>query len=267
MWQETLIQQLRALLLPDAAVKAMVLVGSGASGRFDAWSDVDALLVVAPEAYRRFFPSLAWLAPLGEIYASEQHPGELSAVSRVCLRDMRRFDTIVTTEAALARHAEWPSIPFATGSRVIFSRSAVVDAVLAGPFAPPSSPRLTAGEFDAMASRFWFKATVAVPQVVRGDLLVALHLNLDLIEDCCVLAMMLRDRATGATHHRDGVGNDAVAMLEPTRRPHTPVGILDSIEQSAIAFDRLAARWSDGYQARRQPLQVWIAEARRTVLS
>ena len=45
--------------------------------------------------------------------------------------------------------------------------------------------------FEALTNGFWFKAIVAVQKVVRGDLLVALHLSLELAQECCVLAMML----------------------------------------------------------------------------
>jgi hypothetical protein len=112
---------------------------------------------------------------------------------------------------------------------------------------------------------FWFKGIVAVQKVVRDDLLVALHLSLGMIQDCCVLAMMLRDRETGTTRHRGGTGNDMVAELEATRQPHTAAGILASIEQTAIHFDRLAARWSIEYRVSRYPLIAWIEVARQGV--
>jgi hypothetical protein len=259
-WHESLIGQLRDLVSGDAAVAALAVVGSGARDRLDAWSDLDALLVVERLAFDRFFPALAWLEPLGGVYAFEQHRGEFSAVTRICFEDLRRLDLIVTTAAALARHGEWPRVPFAGGSRVVFSRSTAVDATLARPLAPPP-PQISDQEIADLANGFWFKGVVAVQEAVRGDLLVALHLSLELIQDCCVLAMLLRDRATGTTRHGNS-GGQAVAELEPTRNPHTAAGILDTIEQCGLAFDRLAGQWSAAMTERRRPLLAWVAAAR-----
>ncbi|MCL4393889.1 MAG: hypothetical protein M1482_03620 [Chloroflexi bacterium] len=87
---------------------------------------------------------------------------------------------------------------------------------------------------------------------------------LDMVRDCCVLGMLLRDRAAGTTHHRTGGAfNDVVAQLDRARQPYTPSGILDTIEQCSVAFDHLAAEWSKDYVPRRQPLLAWIGFARR----
>jgi RimJ/RimL family protein N-acetyltransferase len=264
-WQEATIQRLHDLLFPLPAVEALAIVGSGASGTSDAWSDVDALVVVRPEALGDFFPTLAWLEPLGAIFAYEQHRDELRPVSRVAFEDMRRLDAIVTTPDALQQDAVRSSLPLTQGIKVIFARSAELEHLLVRPAVelllvlPPDD------EFEALANQFWYQATVAVQKVVRGDLLVALHLGLDLVRDCCVVAMLLRDRETGTNRHRGGVGNEAVAELDATRRPYDAPGILDGIEQSAIAFDRLATRWSASYGERRRPLLSLIADARRSV--
>jgi hypothetical protein len=113
---------------------------------------------------------------------------------------------------------------------------------------------------------FWFKGMLAVTKVVRNDLLIALHLALEMVQDCCVLGMLLRDRLEGTAHHRHGgVGNETVSQLAPTRQPYTASGILDSLEQSSLAFDRLAAQWSDDYQEQRHPLLAGINTARQAL--
>lgn len=260
-WQDATIEQIAAMCRADPDVEALALLGSEAQGRGDAWSDIDLLLVVSDGAIGRFFPPLTWLAPLGELYASELHPSEFSSVARLCFEDLRRIDLIVTTSAALQHHAEWPSRPFADGSRVLFSRNPAIDAVLGLDLTIP--PLHVSGEtFENLANGFWFKGIVAVQKVVRGDRLVAFHLSLELIQEVAVLAMLLRDRETGTNQHRGGLGDDAVLALEPTRQPHTPAGILASIVASAAAFDRLAARWSLEDQARSGPLVLWVEAAR-----
>jgi hypothetical protein len=260
-WHEPTVQALRELLTPDPNVEALALVGSATSTRLDAWSDLDLLLVVRVEAFPRFTSTTNWLAPMGRIYAFEWHRSEARATLRICFDDLRRLDVIITTPDALADPVAWSPL-LADGYRVLFSRTPALDAVLAGKHTP-SPPAISAEAFETLANRFSFKGTVAVQKVVRGDLLVAFHLNLEMIQDCCVLAMMLRDRETGTTKHRGGVGNELVAELEGTRAPYTVGGILDSIEQSAVVFDRLAGRWATDCQARRHPLLEWVEAARR----
>jgi hypothetical protein len=104
--------------------------------------------------------------------------------------------------------------------------------------------------------------------VVRHDLLIALHLTQDLIRDCCVLEMMLRDRETGTNIHRHGgIGNPFVAELEVTQKPFTAIGILDSIAASNEVFENLACEWSTDYQEKRHLLQAWIEKAKLETLS
>jgi len=53
--------------------------------------------------------------------------------------------------------------------------------------------------------------------------------------------------------------------LAMTRQPYTALGILDAIEQSAVAFEVLAARLVGGYEQRRQPLLESAARARSSL--
>lgn len=260
-WQRALINDLVALLRPDRDMVALVLGGSTVVGgqKADEWSDVDVLLVVNEGALRRFHPALDWLTPLGEVYAFSQSATPISRTTRICFADFRRLDVVITTEAGLAEVAPG----WSAETETLFSRSQVVDWVLADTYTRPAPPLISDEQFAALVNDFWFKAMLALTKVVRDDLLIALHLTLDLVRDCCVLAMLLRDRAEGTNIHRGGgIGNDAVARLEPTRQPYTASGILDSLEQSAVAFDELAARWTIGYEAKRGPLLAAIGKAR-----
>ena len=260
-WQESLVEGLVALLRPSGDVWALAHFGSAMRPiQRDRWSDVDALVVVAEGAVERFHPSLDWLHPLGKVYAYDQSSTAFTAVTRVCFRNFRRVDLLFATEPALARIAAGP---FWDGIHVLFSRSPVADRVLAQRFTPPTPPLISPEQFDRMVNAFWFKATLAVTKVARDELLIALHLALDLVRDCCVLGMLLRDRAEGTNHHRHGgTGNRIIEQLTSTQHPYTAVGILDSVAASAAAFDALAARWSPGYQERHGPLLSSLNEAR-----
>jgi hypothetical protein len=262
-WQEITLQDLTRWLQPNEAVRALVLFGTTAERQQDVWSDVDVLLVVDEAAMGRFYPATDWLLPLGELYTWNQSADPFTSVTRVCFNDFRRIDFVITTEAALEQVDEWPRVPFWKGIRTLISRSPRVDELLARTFDCARPRLLSPDQFQAMVNGFWFAGTLAVTKVMRNDLLIALHLALEMMQDCCVLGMLLRDRSEGTDHHRHGgTGNDVVADLEATRYPFTALGILDMLEQTSLAFDRLAARWSDSYQERRQPLLSWISFAR-----
>jgi hypothetical protein len=148
----------------------------------------------------------------------------------------------------------------------LFSRSRAFDRMLErGPAstAPEAGP---ADQFDRISNDFWFKAMLAVSKVARNDLLVALHLSLDLVRDCCLLGMMLRDRQSGTTHHRDGSGTQPfMDELTTASRTYTTHGILSSVEHSGIVFDSLASQWREGHEDRRGPLVHLIQRVRHSL--
>jgi len=265
---EQLAAALAALLQPDPDVLALALFGSAHSpgAGQDAWSDLDALVVTRDAAREHFHPALGWLQPLGEIYCYDQSSGGHTAVTRACFTDRPQLDLVITTEGALRQIGRWPGVPFWQGVRLVFCRSAEVEALLSGPFPPPKPSLPTPEEMDHLGNQFWFKGMLAVHKVVRNDLLIALHLALDMVRDCCLLGMILRDRALGTNVHRHGgMGNDTVAQLQAAGRPYTAEGILDMVEQSAIAFDHLAGQWSADYHEMRGPLLAQVRAAREAL--
>jgi hypothetical protein len=268
MWQDIVIRDLVALLQPNEDVLSVVVSGSCSLSLIekDAWSDVDLLVVISKEAISRYFPALDWLQTLGNIYAFEQNANQFTYTTRVCFTDFQRLDVVFTTEFALEQIDSWDSVSFWNGTRTIFSRSTLVGTILARRFARPKPSQISAEQFQVIANRFWFKATIVVTKVVRDDLLIALHLALDLGRDCCVLAMLLRDLDAGTNyHHHGGIGNDFVEQLQTSESSYDALGILDGIEQSSIAFDTLAAKWSSDYKEHRQPLIAAINHARQSV--
>jgi predicted nucleotidyltransferase len=257
-WQLGTAHNLSAVLALDSAVRALIVFGSAASrpaARLDGWSDLDLLVVVKDGATDRFVSSLDWLEPLGGIFAWEHHPRPFRHTLRVCLDDFRRLDLVIADENAVEQLSEWARVPFVGQKRVLFSSSTEVDKMLMRPSLPLVSARPSPTDFAQMANTFWFKGAKAVERVVRGDLLVGLHLSLDQVRDCLALGMMLRER--------EGTADAAVLdQLHGAARPFTPLDILDSLEHSAHAFDALAEAWSPVYWPRTGSLQAWIAAAR-----
>ncbi len=263
-WQAETITALTGLLEDDPTVRALVLFGSAASGMCDAWSDIDLLLVVDEQALWHFFPTLDWLQALGEVYAFEQFPQVHGGLTRVCFSDLRRLDFVIVCESFVAQQ-DW-SAKLSGGAHPLFSRSAAVERLLATTQVQPPPRLIAPEEFERMVQQFWYKAVMATTKVVRNDQLIALHLALELLQECCVLQMLLRDRVSGTNQHRDGgIGNVFVAQLEGMPPVYNAASILDLVEQSSRLFDALAGQWSDIYVERHTSLSTLLEQARRTL--
>ena len=197
------------------------------------------------------------------MYTDSQSSDAFKSTTRACFENFSRIDFVITTESKLAEVRKWPGIPFYDGLKVVFSRSIVVDEIAVQKYDLPKLSLPPQEQFLEMVRDFRFKSMLAVYKVVRNDLLIALHLAQDLIRDCCVLGMMLRDRETGTNIHKQGgIGNQIVAQLEVAQKPFTSVGILDSIKESTIVFEKLAGELSTSYQENRQPFLDWIEQAK-----
>ena len=269
LWQKSMLDNLVSYFEPDTDVLGLLLFGSYSNSEFhpDYWSDIDIIVVVKDTELDRFFPAIEWLSSFGKLYTYSQSSDSFTYTTRSCFEDLNRVDFVITTESKLAKINEWTNTPFYTGPKIIFSRSKVVNEIAAQTNFQQELSHVTQEQFLEMVRKFRFKSMLAVYKVVRNDLLIALHLMHDLIRDCSVLGMMLRDRATGTNIHKHGgVGNQLVGQLEATQKPFTPLGILDSIKESNDIFEKLALEWSSNYQENRQPLLDWIEKAKVATL-
>ncbi|HLY26475.1 MAG TPA: aminoglycoside 6-adenylyltransferase [Aggregatilineales bacterium] len=258
LWQAETIQAFSNYFQSRQAVKAAILVGSNANASVDSWSDVDLVCVVDSLHVDEFFPDTHWLAAFGDIFGIEQSTRSFTRVTRVCFADFRRVDLVFMPESALSRPENWRYSLLE--SHVLFSRSTAVDIALrAGTVAQAALPAFDEQQFESMAQRFWFKAAIAVAKVRRNDLLIGLHLALDLARDCLVLAMMLRDVAAGTHIHRYGgpynevIGQIGMGTFQPTAQ-----GILDLVVQCALTFDNLAIRLQPTYRRKAEWVQKWL---------
>ena len=264
-WQKDMLDDLVSYFEPIEDVLGLLLFGSLSEPEFhpDAWSDIDVLLIVRNDRLDHFFPSIEWITDFGRLYTYSQSADDFKRTTRVCFEDFKRIDFVITTEENLANVDEWPGVPFASGVKVLFSRSKIVDEIASQKYPRPKMATLTEDAFLDLVREFRFKSMLAVYKVVRNDLLIALHLAQDLVRDCSVLGMILRDRATGTNIHKQGgVGNQLVTQLETTQQPFTALGILDSIAASNEVFEHLAHEWSHDYQENRQLLFNWIEKAK-----
>lgn len=268
LWQEEMIQDLIALLKPEPAIRGLFTFGSCVSMEvgYDAWSDLDILMVVEESALARYYPQIDWVAPLGSVYAYEQSATAFTRTSRVCFSNLRRVDFVLTSERSLEQIADWPFVSFWKETCTLFSKSDLVNTILTQDFDPPPPPLISHEEFEKMLNQFWYRGIIAVTKVARNDLLIAMHLAAEMVQDCAVLGMLLRDRAEETSyHHSGGIGNEIITQLQDTQFPYTARGILDCIEQSGRVFDRLAGQWAGDYRPRRQLLLEWITRARKEI--
>lgn len=264
-WQENMLDDLISYFELNEDVRGLLLFGSlsNPEAHPDDWSDIDVLVILKDGKIDEYFPTVKWITQFGPLYTYSQSVDAYTCTTRACFENFSRIDFVITSEGKLAEINNWPSIPFASVANVLFSRSTAIDQIVHQPFVQhPASPT-TEEQFLELVRSFRFKSMLAVYKVVRNDLLIALHLAHDLVRDCCVLAMIIRDRAAGTNIHRQGgIGNQVVLQLEGTQQPFTSTGILDSIKASHEVFETLALEWSSSYHEDRQLLFSWIEKAK-----
>lgn len=118
----------------------------------------------------------------------------------------------------------------------------------------PRLPLVTSPDQEGLSrivDQFWLKAAVAAGRVARDDLLVGLHLALDLLRDCLLLQMLLRDRELGTSIHREGGwGNEITQKLCTGAGEYSAKEIVVVIANACGVFDRLALDLCQGYTPR-----------------
>jgi len=252
-WQRTLLNDLSERLRAEEDVRALILTGSLADDSVaeDEWSDLDLAVVVSDNAVSRFFSSRDWLESFGQVVGVEHHDGANVKTVRVCFAPCKRVDVSLIPASVLSRSVKQKGAAVCRAHAVIWSKIPELDSWISSLFLDRAFAKVVDYDIAQMADNFWFKASVVVGKTMRNDLLVALHLALDLARDCLVLQMMRRDREKGTTIHRfGGFGNDMVSRLCTGSRTYSPVEILDLVTRSGELFDELACDLSPVYTPR-----------------
>ncbi len=159
-----ILQQIDEILRRNPVVHALLLVGSVARAAADRWSDLDVIVVVADDQMVAFTPATLWITALGKILAVEQYPGAGRATTRAWLTS-GRVDVVVATESCFGQEDDWP---LWNGVVVCFSRSPIVNRVIAHSQQRPALQLLISEDFDSLANQFWFHSLMALTKVVRG---------------------------------------------------------------------------------------------------
>lgn len=248
-WHIPAIAQLSRHFEQDPEVRAVLLAGSlaGDAVQADVWSDVDVKVILTDQAVERYYARTDWLEPWGYLVGLERHDSPSVKTLRVCLEGFQRFDFVFIAESMLRRTPHVLRQP----CKVLWSR--LPDLETYSDLRSPASEYHNGADADLnpIADSFWFKATVAITKVARNDVLIGMHLALDLARDCLVLQMMQRDREKGTTIHRvGGWGNDLVDQLVFDEATPSAQKILDLIEWSCRTFDSLATALVPAYSPR-----------------
>ena len=252
-WQQSLLNDIRTSLKAQQDVKALALSGSLANKSLvaDGWSDIDLTAIVADEAIDRLFSDRSWLESYGDILGLERHDKPGGKLLRVCFAPCRRVDFRLVSDSVLDKEVAHQNAAAGGAYVLLWSKIPIADAFFQGQFQEPIFEGVPERNVAEIVDAFWYKASLATAKIVRNDLLVALHLALDLIRDCLVIQMLLRDKELGTNIHRvGGPGNDILTHLYRQTGGSYPLEILKLVKHSTRLFDDLAPQLLPSYTAR-----------------
>ncbi len=255
-WREIVLEKLSALLGENKDVLSLSLYGSLANPEVekDKWSDIDALLIIEDDALDTFYPTMEWLKPLGEIFACQQTDN----CTKVIFTDFRKMDIVIRTRSQVTKGQ-----PFWTKQKFVFSNSEEIKKILEEkPITYTPQDPLTYN-FEGLVEEYWYISFVAITKLIRNDLLISLHLTLELYKKCLELGMWFRDREVGSNIHRTGgVRNDLIEQMNIQFQGSSKMDIIMLIEQCGKEFDKLALEWSPDYKTQFPTFEKALASAK-----
>lgn len=262
-WHDRAVEQLSRIFVDDPGAKAFILRGSLArDALMDDWSDLDAAVILADSDLDRYTLSADWLASFRKVIGMERHEIGPGRILRVFLEGFQRFDLMFIAESSLSEKSFWDDHPIREPCSVLWSRLPGLEMKMASNLHTIEYREPPRGEIERTVDEFWLKAAQAIVKVVRNDLLIALHLALDLAREGLVLQMIRRDRALGTTIHRTGGwGNEIVSRFRYDAQNASGEEILELIRSSCDVFDELALDLLTEYDRRAPFLSPHIESA------
>ena len=156
--------------------------------------------------------------------------------------------------------------PFWTKQKLVFSNSDEISQILEEKALTTILDNTNDYDLEKLINEYWYISFTAVTKVMRNDLLIALHLSLDLFRLCLVLTMWLRDKESGTYIHRTGgIRNETIEKMDIQLDNITGQGILTLIEQCGKEFDTLALEWSSEYTLRYPVFKKVLTKARENI--
>lgn len=260
-WRDETLELLKQILQNDNQVLSLSLFGSLANPEVvkDKWSDIDALLIVEDTALDKFFPNIEWLSPVGEIFTLQQSSHGVSHATKVIFKDFKKIDFVISTKSKIIE-----AKPFWTKQKFIFSNSDEIKQVLDEKALATIPDNPNDYDLEKLTNEYWYISYTVITKVIRKDLLIALHLAIELYRLCLVLGMWLRDKETGTYIHRTGgVKNDLLKKMNVKLEEISGNGILSLVEQCGREFDKLSLEWSPDYDPHLPVFEKLLTEARK----
>lgn len=222
-WQAQLSGQIVEALRSRGLLTQAWLLGSAATGNLDHWSDLD--LGVVTGDVDAVNDLAEWLPAFESVWVRDRTGRRERTLHRVIYQDGTGLDLIVAGDRM---HIGLPG------------RQVFPDGRLPAVHYP--TPASADGHVQTPAD--WFlKAAIAAKKLGRDDLLIGLHLALDLAQDCLVAAMLLRDDAAGTSHHRHGgAENETVRLIGAQMPGATAQEIGAYIMRLAVLYAELVER-------------------------
>lgn len=256
-WRAELIDNLRIIFNNDQNVISFSIFGSLTNkDNVDQWSDIDALLVIDLNGINKYYPSTTWIEKLGNIFTIQQSKNLNGGTTKIIFDDFRKIDLIIATDEDILSDKIQLS-----KQEIVFSKSDKITQKL-NSINTSNNFDINSYNIEKLASEFWFLSYTAITKIVRNDLLIGLHLALDLYRYCLILAMWLRDKKTGTNIHRlGGSNNELISQMNLKLDDLSKSGILNFIKKCGEEFDKLAYQWSPNYIKKSSQIESLINKA------
>ena len=267
LWQIESLKKITEIISHLDGIKSIILVGSMATEftDVDCWSDIDLKIILDDDVLNKYYPDSDWINSLGDIFSKENHENKHLKTSRICLKNFHRFDITFIPLSSLDKIENWEFNPFYGGYKIIKNSidnlPNLIKKIPNIEYKKPNKDWLL--EFE---NNFWHKVNISIVKLVRNDLLISTHLAFDLIRDCLVLKMILRDRKLGTNIHRVGKwGNDYINEL-PEIKLKSKVDILKMIDNSSNRFDTLMLELNSNYIKKSDLANKWLKKAESEII-
>lgn len=260
-WQAATLKNIDLQLKNDPGVIALYVFGSFAeqADSLDAWSDLDLLIVIKDNSVSRFYPTLDWLSSYGEIFAYEQSNDEKSHTSKVIFDNNQKIDFVFVTESKLNQE-----IMKNKKLKLIFSKTSKPNNALNSQVPNPGTTQQN--NLTQLTNSFWYLAYTALAKTSRNDLIIGLHLTLELYQKYLELVMWQRDRELNTNIHRMGsILNEKIQQLHFVLRVDKPRDIIEMIDNIITEFDRLMAALDLSYISKLSTTRSLISIAKKSI--
>lgn len=242
-WHDSTLKHISSILKANNDVIALYVFGSfnESVSEMDQWSDLDLLTIVKDGSINNFYPEINWLSSIGKIFAYEQSSNKYQCTSKVIFEDNKKIDVLIAKESDLTNEMFQDK-----KLQLIFSKSDKINDTLFTQVSKPTNFGLY--QIDQLSNTFWYLAYAALVKTHRNDLIIGLHLTLDLYKKYLELLMWFRDKELNTNIHRvGGLHNDKIANLHFNNSIGNKEAIIEMITNVTIEFDLLAQQWDPNY--------------------